>query len=141
MTNIALNKKGFTLLEALLGIMMLTILLAFCLNFFTVIKDNKYDNGSKREMILFLGQIQEDLLEAKTISSDEEGFYLINFLDDTISYTKDDSKIVRKVNNTGYEVALNNVKNIELNIEQNLLKTKIVFNDDFVYEGVIGAVK
>lgn len=136
-----MNNKAYTLLEALLGIILLTILLSLCLNFLVILKQNNNDSANQEQLVVFLGQIQEDFLSSQTFVVNPELLSLTTYNEEEITYQKQQNRLVRQVNQAGYEIVLTDLKSIEFSAQNQVVKINLVFQNNDQYEGVLGAIK
>ncbi|HEY4554779.1 MAG TPA: competence type IV pilus minor pilin ComGF [Bacillaceae bacterium] len=107
------DQEGFTLLEAIMGIFVLSIvvsLIPLMLKTFVSI-DRVLTVEKDYEWNLFLIQFRKELNEIKKRHMDRERVYL-DGTNLVITYEKYGSVIRRKVNDKGHEIVLQNVKSV-----------------------------
>lgn len=103
------DRKGFTLLEALMGMFVMSVLFLLILQMVMVLNDNMISYYNKRQDVLFVMQANRDILKAKNIKIDDNILVFETYEGDEVSYSQSGDEIVRKVNNEGYEVVLSNI--------------------------------
>ncbi len=134
------NNRGFTLLEALVGIMLMVTLLFLCSMFLHTIKDNLDDNYEENELILFISQIQKDFLEGKSIQVNKKQITIKNYVNERITYRFTGEKLIRQVNGSGQEIALLNADEISFTKDNKVVKVNVVFENGGEYYGYLGTI-
>ncbi len=139
MKKYVLNNKGFTLLETLIGLVVFSLIIIMMLNFLNVLKFNLTNNYETKQVVLFLSKVQEDILETKkVVEVSNDKLTLKNYLNENITYVKDKNRLIRKKNNQGYEIILNELENIKFEYINNILYVNLKFkNSENIYEEVI----
>ncbi|MFD3447748.1 competence type IV pilus minor pilin ComGF [Microbacteriaceae bacterium 4G12] len=111
------KEKGFTLLEVLfcLSILILLIILAPRLSpfFFQLPSQNQFN---KLEWTIFLEQVQIEFREAKSAQALHRKLVLTDRNNDLITHSMSGNRLIRKVNGTGNEILLQNVKAVSYEV-------------------------
>ncbi len=126
------NNKGFTLLEAMMGMFIMAIISVLILQMMLVVTKNMNTLKNQRQLMLFIMQIQKDLISTKKIEFEENGDMKLSGYKETFieyDFSEKKHKILRQKNGKGSEIALYEVKNVNYSNINNLLEMEIDFID------------
>lgn len=108
------NEKGFTLLEALVSFSVVLIITAFLpILFQTIHTFVKEEKGiHPLELEVFNQQAKMEIRTAKSVTTTGKVLTIRNRNNQSITYEKYQGNIRRRVNGTGHEIMLQNVKDV-----------------------------
>ncbi len=136
------NNNGFTLLEALLGLFVMAILVLLIMQATLLLNSIMYDNYNSRQTVLFSIQTNRDIFAAKDIYTTNQQLVIDKYSGDQVTYLEKNNKLIRKVNDKGHEIILNNVDKIYFENYHNYINMEVKFlNEDGIHEQVISTVK
>lgn len=133
------KRKAFTLLEALMGLFIMSILCMLLLTFMNINKYQQIDNKELEQITLFIIQVQKDLSNSKEAIVTKDMLTLINEEEQRITYQYDRKRLIRQVNKKGYQITLNNLDKIKFYQDKKIIKIKVIFQNKEKYEEVLGA--
>lgn len=133
-----MNNRAFTLLDALMGLLVMSVLIILIVQMMELVKDNYYENPNQRQVTLFLMQVQDDLIETKGIKTENNTFSLTLYNKDVVTYSQEKNQLVRKVNDEGYEVVLNQIKEIKFWLENDIVYFSLIDENEQKIKGVVG---
>ncbi len=107
----AIKNKAFTLTEALISIFVMSSIFFLLLNFSLILKENLGETSFRGSFIVSLVYIKEDIIESQDYKIINGDLLLYKYNGEKISYTYNKNRLVRKVEDKGYEIILSNVKN------------------------------
>lgn len=132
------NNQAYSLLDALMGLFVMGFILFLLVTFITVLNDNYHTNEDLKQLNLFIMQIQEDIIDSEEIKVEQNKMSMVTYLEDSITYSIDEDKLIRKVNNSGYEILLNDLEEFQFVSNQGIIEIKVKFKDqEKVYEEVL----
>lgn len=135
------DKKGFTLLEAMMGIFIMSVIALLILQVILVVSKNDLSGRNIRQLNLFTMQIQADFLSSYDVEVENEK---LNFdqPDNIVTYKMKNNKLLRQVNSKGSETALMNISKIKFEKNKDIVKMEVRFsNDKTEYHQVLGEIK
>lgn len=136
--NIFASNKGYTLIEGLVGLLIMSMIVFLILNLMNVIKFGYNDNYEDRERILFVMQSNEDFLASQEVYVQNNVVYFEYYNNITVNYKFKNNKLIRQVNNQGYEILINNLKKINFWEENNNILYQLQnFQKQEIY-GILG---
>ncbi len=124
------SNRSFTLIEALISIFVMSSIIFLLFNFMSVLKNTIHHDIKKNSYTIAIIHIKEDLLETKECNVKNGELFLKLYNDVKVSYTFEKNRLVRKVNNKGYEIILSDIKMGSFINENNNIYLKIKFLDD-----------
>lgn len=107
------NNYAFTLLEALMGMIVLSVLMILICQMVIVLNTNMQSYYNKRQDILFIMQTNREVLSSKHITSSGSVMTFQKIDGEVVTYSLKNNEVVRQVDGSGYEVVLSNVEAIE----------------------------
>lgn len=128
------NKNGFTLISALIALMAVCVLLIVLSQLHTVIRHISHVTSNVRHDIwLSVHQLESELLGANSISaSDRTLTFQLN--GDTIMYSQNGSRLVRQLNNQGFEIVLQSLSTVSFKKNGALINMTIKTEKGETYE-------
>lgn len=133
-----MSDRGFTLLDTLMGMFVMGFLLILLSTMTLLLKDNYFENNERREVLLFIMQIQNDFLETKKINNSSSKLSLNFYNKKNITYKMINDKLIRQVNGKGYEVVVNNLEKCIFGYKDEVIYYELIFIDGELYKGVLG---
>lgn len=125
-----MKNSGFTLMEALVSIFIMSSIIFLLLNFLLLIKENiNYDKNISSYTTSII-HIKEDFLESKKYKIKKGNLFLYKYNKEDVSYIFDNNRLIRKVNDKGYEIILNNVKKLKFEKENDIVYLNVLFFKD-----------
>jgi competence protein ComGF len=115
---IIMNRKGFTLLEVILVLSILSVIASLFPTVIKTISPPKHTGIHPHELAIFFQQIGSEIKGSKSAEVKESSLFLLLPSGTVISYEQSGNKLIRKVNGTGYELVLQNVFVFESKIRQ-----------------------
>lgn len=132
------GEGGFTLLEMMFCVFLLSVLLLITPRlqplFFGLPKQKGFNEF---EWMIFLEQAQMEYREARSVQPMDKKLFMKNENGFLISYTPAGTQLIRKVNNSGNEILLQNIKTVSYERFSNKLVIHIQDLDDRMYEGIL----
>lgn len=134
---------GFSLIEMIVCLFLLSIFFLLFPRLHFIGMENKQSKGlNDWEWDVFLGQMQ---LEFREVSSGEQlafenGENILRFRSrngSAVSYEKENSRLIRKVNRRGREVVLQNIGTVSYKLTPHLLIINVKDTSGKIYEGVV----
>lgn len=107
-----LNNRAFTLLEALMGMIVLSVLMMLICQMVIVLNTNMQSYYNKRQDVLFIMQTNREVLSSKLITASGDTLSFKKIDGETVTYTLKENEVIRQVDGSGYEVVLSNVEAI-----------------------------
>lgn len=108
------NEKGFTLIEALVSFSVVLIITAFLpilfQTIYTLLKEEK--GIHPLELEVFTQQAKVEIRTAKSVTTTGKILTIKNVNNQSITYEKYQGNIRRRVNGTGHEIMLQNVRDV-----------------------------
>ena len=135
-----LNNKGYTLLESIIGMFMLSIISLLILTMIMTMSKNNIDNYNQRNSALIINKMEKDFfgstkydvsLKKLTINTKQNG---------TIEYKCKNDKLSRSVNDKGNETVIAGIKDCKF-VKRNGVNLELIFNNGDVKEVYIGESK
>jgi type II secretory pathway pseudopilin PulG len=138
------KKNGFTILEALMGLMIMGVLAVLILQMVLLMSKSTGDLLNQRQTILYVVQLQRDLIATEHISIVNEQVKLEKHNEEIIYYGKRGNKLIRS--NTIYliggDVMLTNIGEIKFIIINDVLSMEIKYaNEKTKKEITLGTAK
>jgi competence protein ComGF len=129
------NEKGFTLVEALIALMVFCILMAFLpLGIRTVLSDEYLNRRIQRlEWEVFNSQIKKEVRVSHQVTV-QNNKLLLQKNGDTILYEKYGTNIRRRVNFSGHEILLQNVASVQFRTLPQGYSLEVIGTDGEEYE-------
>lgn len=124
------NNKGFTLLEGLMGMFVMSVLVMLILQMVLVLNDTMISYYNKRQDTLFIMQANRDFFKSQNTYVKDNILYFETYDKETITYEKSEDKIIRQVNNAGYEVILSNIESAKFYEENNKFYLEVKHNNE-----------
>lgn len=138
------KKNGFTMLEALMGLMIMGVLAMLILQMVLLMSKSTSDLLNERQSILYVTQIQRDLLATEHITVENNMARLEKHNEEVIYYGKRGNKIIRAHTEylIGGDVMLTNVDNLEFIYNNEVLSIVVKYgNEDSEKEIILGTAK
>lgn len=130
------KQEGFTLLSMMLGLTIFMVVLILLVSV-SKIMVNRFDDslGDRKEMTLFLAQLSRELHYSQSVfSSDNQQVLYLDKGTERISYKQSNpNRLIRQVNESGYDIVLQHAKNVLFQTSGNLLSIRITDTDDHTY--------
>lgn len=127
--NLFVFNDGFTLLEALLSLFIMSFLLFLLINFSFTIKKSIHEGKEQKELTMLVAHMQEDLIESKKSSIFKNKLNLMKYNKEKVTYEFKNKELVRKVNGKGYEIVLQDIEGVAFYKKNNLIKMNIFYGD------------
>lgn len=126
--------KGFTLSEVLLALLVFMIMASLILQIMLVVEPSqvKAKQLNKLEWELFINNVKREVRMGELITVKETKMY-INHGETVISIEQYGTLLRRRVDNTGHEVMLHNVKNFSVVKQDQLIILQIIDTNDKEY--------
>lgn len=107
--------SGFTLVEMLVSLVIFITIASFVLNLFTLIRTNTMEKSSmnEKEWEIFINQLKRDVWQSKTREAVNNQLYL-TVGEDVVLIEQYQDKVRRRLNATGHEIALQNIRSFEV---------------------------
>lgn len=132
------GEHGFTLLEAMFCICLLAMLLLVTPRlqplFFGLPKQTSFNEF---EWIIFMQQVQMEYREARTVQLIDKKLMMKDPSGFLVTYTPAGTQLIRKVNGSGNEILLQNVKTVFYKQSSNKLVIHIQDLDGKIHKGVL----
>lgn len=136
--NNKLGEHGFTLLEVMFCICLLSTLLLVTPRlqplFFGLPKQKSFNEF---EWVIFLQQAQMEYREARTVQFIDKKLMMKDPNGFLVTYTPAGTQLIRKVNSSGNEILLQNVKTIFYKQSSNKLMIHIQDLDGKIHKGIL----
>lgn len=112
--------EGFTLVEMLVSLVIFVVISSFVLNLFTFIKTNIAEKSSlnPKEWEVFINQLNQDVWQSASRQATDNKLYLV-VGSDVVLIEQYQDKIRRRLNGTGHELVLQNIKNFMVDSDGN----------------------
>jgi competence protein ComGF len=130
---IYLNKKGFTMIEVILVLCILTVIASLLPLVIRSISPPKETSVNPHELALFFQQIGAEIRGAKSAQVQSNNLYLLLPSGSLISYEQAGNKIIRKVDGEGYELVLQNVSVFESLLKMNRIAIYVSDQKNFTF--------
>lgn len=136
------SEKGFTLIEMLITFSILLVILAIITPFIQVIFNSTTENNL-HEWNVFVQQMKLEFREATivTVSNENKILSFKNNQNQTIKYELYGTQLRRRVNDTGHEILIQNVKSISFDTEMNGVMVKLNTLENNSYQALITTFK
>ncbi|RFU61953.1 competence type IV pilus minor pilin ComGF [Bacillus sp. V59.32b] len=107
--------NGFTLVEMLVSLVIFMIIASFVLNLFTLIQTNTTEKSSlnQKEWEIFINQLKRDVWQSRTMEASHNKLYL-TVGEDMVLIEQYQDKVRRRLNETGHEIALQNIRSFQV---------------------------
>lgn len=136
------NEKGFTLMEALVSFSVVLIITAFLpilfQTIYTLLKEEK--GIHPLELEVFTQQAKMEIRTAKSVTTTDKVLTIRNGNNQSITFEKYQGNIRRRVNGTGHEIMLQNVKDVVFVQTRNGAILFITGDEEDFYEIPIHAI-
>lgn len=96
--------RGFILIEYLVAIVIFSMIVILIFQQQLIIKSHSKDDYSMLNDIVLTSKMSDDFLYYKSINITNKKIDITNYNSEVINYEIDKNRIVRKVNNKGYEI-------------------------------------
>lgn len=136
-TIIATN-KGFTMIEILIALFVISCVMLLLLQFMYISKNNYFDNYYTRQIDMLIIQSEDDFLETKKCMISGNKLLLERYDDNRVTYEFSSDKLIRKVNNRGSEVLLYELQNITFWKDGERIYMRGAFKNDQKFEEILG---
>lgn len=119
-----LNNRGFTLLETIFSLFLLSIIVLF---FPLIVQFFKTDvsTGFEKEAELFFMQIGREIHSADEIKVIDNKLYLHFLYNDTAKYERFQNLLRRQLKDTGHEIVLQNIKTVSFKMNGKIVTIEI----------------
>lgn len=136
-----LTNKGFTLLEALMSMFVMTFLTFLILQWVNIIGTTTVNFEHQKQIIIMTNYVQNDFIGIQKYNILNNKVELIDFNNETISYELRDKKIIRQKNNKGYEVLVTGVDKINFTKSTigNYITMEVIFSDQEKIETILSS--
>ena len=126
------KKNAFTILEALMGLMVMGVIAVLILQMVLIIANTTSDQFNHRQSILFITQFQRDLLATEHITIESENVRLEKHNEEVVYYGLRVNKIIRAHSNSllGGEVVLTNIEELKFMIDEDVLSALLRYAND-----------
>ncbi len=125
-----IKNNGFTLIEALISILIMSSIIFLLFNFLLLLKSNINYDKNRSSYTTSIIHIKEDFLESKEYEIKKGNLFLNKYNNEEVSYIFDNNRLIRKVNNKGYEIMLSDVKEVSFQKENNIIYLNVLFSGD-----------
>ena len=113
------NEKGFTLVEMLLSFSMMLLILTFLVMMLQLLFNENERDFNQLEWEVFIQQAKYEAQGSNTISLRNNIVTFARYNGEMVSYEPYQQVIRRRVNGTGHEVLLQNVKSVKYEATSN----------------------
>lgn len=104
--NVKSNNQGFTLLEGMTSLLVLSFLTLMWMQMMTIIVKSNELNQESIQLSLLDSRMRSDFRACKSLSTSNNSLQIKLVNGDLVTYEPYEDKIIRKVNNQGYEPVL-----------------------------------
>lgn len=130
------RNKGYTFTEVVLSLTILTIVTAFISPVFPLIKGmSSYTEEFAAEQ--FTHVLYEEVSQSKTYTFTRDVLVVTDKDDRTIEISQNGSTIKRTVNGKGYEILLENVKNLSYTEKDFIVSVEVGLTNEETFEEVV----
>lgn len=113
------NNHGFTLISSLMALSLSSFIILLILSLTQIIyKSGTYDEQHHASVYVFLNQISREIRSADTLSC-TSGTLTLGEQNKVIDYHLSGIRLIREVNQSGYDIALENVTSIHFKCAEN----------------------
>ncbi|WP_079530640.1 competence type IV pilus minor pilin ComGF [Halobacillus hunanensis] len=131
----ACNDRGFTLIESLFCLTLLSILLTLSLPLLKLIDSPLYSEDlSVHQFFTFL---EEEINLSSQVLSSNNKLSITDPDGRLVTISKYNDVVRRQVNQTGHELLITNIRNLTFTQEKDLLIVSLVLKDGTSYEKVL----
>lgn len=128
------NKNGFTLISALIALMTICVLIFLLSQFFTVLRHvSQVTPSESHDIWLSVHQLENEVLDASTITVSDQTLTFILY-GNTITYSQNGSRLVRQLNNQGFEIVLQSLSSVSFQKDGGLINMTIKTNQGVSYQ-------
>ena len=133
-----LTHKGYTLLESIIGMFVLSIIILQIMNLVLVMNKSNIENYHTKNISLLINKIDEDFLLAKEIKINANKLEINTLKDEKIVYKIENNKLKRTINEMGNEILIYNIKSgYFFNKNGIFLKIDYGIKDESIYLGKV----
>ena len=132
-----LENNGFTLVEMLFALSLFSLLSVFMTVALTNITDwhvRDTNKNSRMEWNIFIRQLEREFQRTKDFTVPKSNILLLYKKDEEVTYEVYNNIVRRRVNGTGHEMVLQNIKSYHLKKEENLLTISVLLINGDQYE-------
>ena len=116
MKKFVLANKGYTLLETLVGLIVLGVLMTLLLAMVQMMNKNNVNNYFNRNVSVIVTKLENDFIAAKSTSLEEGKLKMELYSGDKkVTYKCQGNKLVRRVNGLGGETLIDNLDSCSIN--------------------------
>lgn len=108
----------------------MSVLVMLILQMVLVLNDTMISYYNKRQDTLFIMQANRDFFKSQNTYVKDNILYFETYDKETITYEKSEDKIIRQVNNAGYEVILSNIESAKFYEENNKFYLEVKHNNE-----------
>lgn len=126
------------MIELLVALFVISCIMLLLLQFMYISKNNYFDNYYARQIDMLIIQSEDDFLETKKCMISENKLSLEKYDDSRVTYEFSNDKLIRKVNNRGFEVLLYELQNITFWKDGGRIYMRGVFHNDQKFEEILG---
>jgi competence protein ComGF len=132
-----LKNDGFTLVEMLFSLGLFSLLSVFMTGALANLTEwhiEDTNTNARMEWNIFIRQLDLEFQYTKDFAVPKNNVLLLDKKGEEITYETYNNMVRRRVNGTGHEMALQNVKSFHLKKEENLLIISVMLLNGDVYE-------
>lgn len=139
--SVLLNNKGYTLLECIMGMFVLSFVIIMLMFMIQVMHKNNINNYFNRNITSLVNTLESDFLSAKKADV-KIGILDLEVLEEnkTISYVCSTNKLVRRVNYLGGETVISDLDSCHIFSKDDNIFVKLKYKDK-VKEIYVGKAK
>ncbi|MGL4588983.1 MAG: competence type IV pilus minor pilin ComGF [Mycoplasmatales bacterium] len=134
------SNQGFTLLEMLICLLVMTLIVHNILMFMKVVKKFDYTFSLEQQLITASFQMNDDMLLSKNIICSGKTFMAETYSNNQIIYSFNGEKLVRQVNFSGHVIMLYDVQNLRFFEQANYCIMEVVDERQKKHQMVVGQI-
>ncbi|MFX3624890.1 MAG: competence type IV pilus minor pilin ComGF [Ectobacillus sp.] len=131
------QQMGFTLLEVLICLFILSVLISIAPRLYPLLAPSKSAAFNEFEWTLFLEQMQIEFREAKRANVYGNKLILYDKAEKNVMHFFNGEELIRRVDGTGHEILLQNIQAVSYELSPSMLRIYIEDQNNKQHIGVV----